>query len=461
MENQTIPSVIAMQREYFASNCTKTIDFRIEQLRKLKNAILSYENKIIQALQSDFNKAPFESYSTEIMIALRDIDFYIHHLPKWAKPVKAKTGLLNFPSRGYIITEPLGLIMIMAPWNYPFQLIISPLVAAIAAGNCAVLKPAELSANTSKVLKELVENAFDKNYISIFLGGKDTNEALLNEKFDFIFFTGSPELGKVIMKEAAKFLTPVCLELGGKTPCIVDKTANLKLAARRIAWGKFINAGQTCVAPDYLYIHHSIKDTFLIEFQHSIQKLYGANAKESPDYARIISEAHFDRVFGYLKDGKIFYGGNIDKTQKYIEPTIIVDASTDSPVMKEEIFGPVFPVLTFENINEVINFVNERPKPLAFYLFSTDTKVHQDVLSKTSSGGACINDVIMQLTSHHLPFGGVGNSGMGRYHGKAGFDLFSNKRSVLEKANWLDVPLRYAPYGNRIKLIRKLWPFLG
>lgn len=458
MEN--ISTTIANQHNFFANHQTKNIEFRVEMLKKLRKAIVENEKKITDAIYSDFNKSEFEAYITEILMAYQEIDFHIKHLKKWAKPKRVKSGRINIPAKGYIVPEPFGVALIMAPWNYPFQLLISPLVGAIAAGNCAVLKPSELSVNTSHILVEIIEKTFSPNYISIFTGGIETNQALLAEKYDFIFFTGSTSVGKLIMAEAAKNLTPICLELGGKSPCIVDEDANIENAANRIAWGKFVNAGQTCIAPDYLFVHQSVKDAFLNEFVRSIQKMYGTNPIESPDFTRIINERHFERVVNYLSGEKVFFGGQHDKSKRYIAPTVLIDVLPESAVMQDEIFGPVLPVLTFEKLDEVIAYVNERPKPLALYYFSDNKKKQKEIIAKTSSGGCCINDTIVHIAGHDMPFGGVGNSGMGRYHGKASFDLFSNQRSVLIKSNFIDIPLRYAPYKNKLSLIKKLLPFL-
>jgi aldehyde dehydrogenase (NAD+) len=460
MDQDIIHKTIELQRIYFATHQTKEIRFRIEMLEKLKKSIIKYEQEVIDALYGDFNKPPFEAYSTEIMLALREIDWQIKNINKWGRPKKRRNGLLNFPSSGYVYYQPYGIVLIIAPWNYPFQLLMIPLIGAIAAGNCVILKPAEISVNTSLAIKQLIESAFSPDYISVFLGGKETIDSLLKEKFDFIFFTGSQTLGKKIMTEAAKTLTPVCLELGDKCPCIVDRTANLKIAAKRIAWGKFLNAGQSCNSSDYVLVDRLVAKGFLLELQHSIVEMYSENPQDSKDFARIIDHHSFKRLVGYLTDGQIYIGGQTDEFSRYIAPTVLVNVNVDSPVMNNEIFGPILPVIEYSNISDALSFINGKPKPLAIYIFSKDKKFLKEIIHKSGSGAVCINEVVMQITSKELPFGGVGLSGIGRYHGKASYNLFSNLRSVLIKPNWPDIPLRYPPYRNKLKFIKKLLPFL-
>lgn len=456
MEQSEITQIIEKQRKYFESQVTKDYNFRLNALQTLKRAILAYEDRIYDAMYADFRKSKFEVYATEIGLVLSEISYHIKKLKCWMKPQRVRTEIVNFLSCSRIYSEPFGTVLIMSPWNYPFQLLINPLVGAISAGNVAVLKPANYSVNTSRIIKEMLNEYFSEEYISVFLGGREINNALLDECYDYIFFTGSPSLGKIVMERASRNLTPVSLELGGKSPCIVDEDANIKVAAKRIAWGKFLNGGQTCVAPDYLLVHKNVKDKLIKALIETIEDYYGKEPKDSPDFPRIVNEKQFEHLEKFLKEGKILYGGKTDKQELYISPTIIGDVSDADSIMQEEIFGPIFPVMTFENLNEVIQYVNSNPKPLAFYYFGEDKNKQEEVLAKTSSGGGCINDVVAHLANHYMPFGGVGNSGMGGYHGKFSFDAFSHKRSILKKATWLDVPVRYAPYKEKIKLLKIL-----
>ena len=445
---------IERQRALFDTNKTKDISFRIEQLRKLKNSILKNQKRIEGALWQDLHKSPEEAYLTEISIVTGEIDHHIKHLKKWAKPKRVSTPLHVLPSSSKIIYEPLGVALIVAPWNYPFQLLINSLVGSISAGCCSLLKPSPYTPTIAKVMEEMIKESFDSNYIATVQGGRETNKILFDQRFDIIFLTGSPSLGKIAMKAAAEHLTPVVLELGGKSPCIVDADANIDLAARRIAWGKLINAGQTCIAPDYLFAHHSIKDVLLEKIVKSIEEMYGNNIKESRLYPRIVNQPAMDRLAGYMKQGKIYSGGEIDAKEKFIAPTIIDDVTPDFPIMQEEIFGPILPVMTFEHLDETIEYINKNEKPLAFYYFGKNKKA-REVLTKTTSGGACINDTLMHITNHNLPFGGVGNSGMGKYHGQESFLAFSNKRAVVTTPTWIDLPLKYVPF-KYFKFIKKI-----
>ena len=451
-----ITDIVEKQKKFFLSQQTKNIQFRLKALTTLKKAILEYEQKIHEALSEDLHKSNFESYATEIGITLEEISYHKKHLKRWAKSKKVYTPLFHFLSWSSIHPEPYGTVLIISPWNYPFQLLINPLIGAISAGNCAVLKPAELSEKTSAVLKEMIEKYFPPEYISIFTGGRETNEILLKEKYDYIFFTGSQKLGKIVMQEAAKTLTPVTLELGGKSPCIVDEDANLDIAARRIAWGKFINAGQTCIAPDYLYIHESVKNEFIGKLKEQIHLLFGKDIQSSPNFPRIINDFHFKRLVGLMNEMKIIFGGEIDEKEKYISPTILDNITIQDEIMQDEIFGPLLPILTFKKIDEVIFYLHSQPKPLALYYFSSNKKNQKNIISKISSGGVCINDTLMHIANNHLPFGGVGNSGMGQYHGKYSFDTFTHYRAVLKKSTVIDIPIRYAPYKNKLNLIKKI-----
>jgi len=443
-----------LQREFFKTNRTKDISFRREQLKKFKKAILKYETQIADALWKDLHKSSKEAYLTEIGIVISEITNHIKHLKKWSKDKKVLSPMFLLPSRCRIIYEPLGVALIITPWNYPFQLLMSPLVGAISAGCCAILKTSPNVPNVNEVMERLIKETFPENYVSITHGHRGTNKILLDMRFDIIFFTGSPFLGKIVMEAAAKNLTPVVLELGGKSPCIVDKNADLKAAANRIMWGKTINAGQTCIAPDYLFAHKDIKEALFKEMKLSLKKFFGENPKLSEYFPRIVSNDAMKRLKNLMKKGKIVIGGEVDDAEKYIAPTIIDDIQPDSPIMQEEIFGPILPVMTFDKIDTVINYVNNHEKPLAFYYFGKN-KQAKDVLRRTTSGGGCINDTLMHITNHKMPFGGVGNSGMGRYHGIESFYAFSHRRSIVTTPTFIDLPMKYAPF-KFFKLIKKL-----
>ncbi|BFM40206.1 aldehyde dehydrogenase [Synechocystis sp. LKSZ1] len=449
-------SLLHQQRQYFNTGATRPLAFRLEQLKKLKTLIQEYEPQILQALQQDLYKPNFEGYLTEILAATKEIDYAIKHLPQWIKPRSVPISLETFPGQACIYPDPLGVVLIISPWNYPFGLALSPLVGAIAAGNCAVIKPSELSPATSAVITDLLNRHFPPELIQVMEGDASVSQALLQERFDHIFFTGGTRIGKIVMEAAAKHLTPVTLELGGKTPCIVDREIDLTETAKRIAWGKFLNAGQTCVAPDYLLVQETIQQPLLQTLQQAIEDFYGTNPAESPDYGRIINQRQFDRLVGLLDSGDIDYGGACDPVSRYLAPTLMTNVSTDAPVMAEEIFGPILPILTYQSLETAIAFVNERPKPLALYLFSKDSQKQAQVLAGTSSGGVCINDTIMHLGVTDLPFGGVGPSGMGQYHGKASFDTFSHFKSVLKRPFWLESGLRYPPYGKKLTWVKRL-----
>ncbi|WP_425446157.1 aldehyde dehydrogenase [Dethiothermospora halolimnae] len=451
-----IKDIIKKQRDYFNNGRTRDVDFRIEQLRLLKKTIKDNEDKILNALNKDLKKSYFEGYETEVGILLEEIDYTIKKVKSWAKSKRVKTPITHFLSRSYIHPEPYGVVLIMAPWNYPFQLTIAPLIGAIAAGNCSILKPSEYSNYTSEIIYNIIKENFDEGFVAVIKGGREVNEKLLNENFDYIFFTGSIPVGKIVMEAAAKNLTPVTLELGGKSPCIVDKDIDTKLAARRIVWGKFLNAGQTCVAPDYLLVHEDTKDKLIKDMKEIINEFYGDNPKESPDYPRIINKKHLDRLSNLLNSGNILVGGETDKESLYIEPTIIDNVSWEDSVMADEIFGPILPIIEYRNIEEVIEMVNSYYKPLALYLFSNNKLNIDKIKGNIPFGGGCINDTIVHLASPYMPFGGVGSSGMGSYHGKASFDTFSHKKSILKKSNLFDIKLRYPPYKNKLNILKKL-----
>ncbi len=423
-------------------------------METLRNLLKTREKEIFEALEKDLHKCEFESFIGEVGITLDEINYTLKHLESWMKTRKVSTPIALFPAKSYLQPEPYGNTLILAPWNYPFQLAISPLVGAIAAGNTAIVKPSEMAPHTSAMIAGLLKDVFDPAHVAVIEGGIDVNQVLLKMRFDLIFFTGSPLVGKLVMRAAAEHLTPVVLELGGKSPCFVDQDANLPLAAKRIAWGKFLNAGQTCVAPDYLLVHRSVRVEFVEELKKAITKAYGKEPADSPDYPRIITERHFDRLNKLLEGQKIIFGGNSDPASRYIAPTLVDANGWSDPIMQDEIFGPLLPILEFHDLNGAIGNVNARPKPLALYYFGNEKDRQNAVLEKTSSGGACINDVISHLANPNLPFGGVGESGMGSYHGKKSFDSFTHEKSVLRNYNFPDPPVRYAPYKGKLRLLR-------
>lgn len=448
--------ILKKQQIYFSSGATKSVDFRIHQLKKLKELLQRHEQELFDAVYKDFQKPAFETYGTELGVLHNEISYAIKKLRKWAKPKRVSQVLVNFPSRNYTVSEPYGAVLVIAPYNYPIQLALLPLVGAIAAGNTVVLKPSELTPHTSGILKKLLGEWFQEEYLAVVEGGIEANKDLLSQEFDYIFFTGSTRVGRIVMEAASKHLTPVTLELGGKSPCIVDDSADLKVAARRIVWGKFLNSGQTCVAPDYLLIHESIEKKFLEFLKESLITFYGTNPRQSPDFPRIVDQAHFDRLVSYLDEGDVVVGGESDREELYIAPTLLTNTKDGSSVMSEEIFGPILPILTYKELPEAIAKVKELPKPLALYLFSKRKEAEKLVIKNCSFGGGAINDVVAHLGNHHLPFGGVGNSGMGSYHGKGNFDTFSHVKSIMKKPFWLDLPVRYPPYEGKLKWIKKI-----
>ncbi|SHK47570.1 aldehyde dehydrogenase (NAD+) [Anaerocolumna jejuensis DSM 15929] len=454
MEDVTV--LLNSQRRFYGTGKTRNIDFRIRQLVRLRESIIKNEADIMEALKKDLNKAPFEAYATEIGMVLEEINYLIKNIKMLAGTKKVRTPVTHFPSASRIYKEPYGIVLIMAPWNYPLQLSLSPLAGAIAAGNCMILKPSEYAPCSSRVIGKVIREVFPEKYIAVVEGGMEVNQRLLQNKFDYIFFTGSVSVGRIIMAEAAKHLTPVTLELGGKSPCIVDETANISLAAKRIVWGKFLNAGQTCVAPDYILVQEKVKEVLIKELNRYIRKFYGKDSVHNEEYPKIINERHFNRLLSLMKNEKVKGGGNYSSKLLKIEPTVLEPESIDSPIMQEEIFGPLLPVLAYENIQEAAAFVNNRPKPLALYLFTTSKRNERFIMKNTSFGGGCINDTIVHLATSHMGFGGVGESGMGTYHGKESFSTFSHSKSVLKKSNFLDIPLRYPPYKKKIKLLRKI-----
>jgi aldehyde dehydrogenase (NAD+) len=436
------------------------IKYRKETLIKLLNTIILHEAEIVQALQDDFNKPEFEAVITETNYVISELKDTIKNLYKWAKPRKVIPSLLNFPSTDTIYKEPYGKVLIIAPWNYPFQLALCPLIAAIAAGNQVVLKPSELTPKTEEVISKIIEKTFPVNHVEVIKGGAEVSQKLFSQRWDYIFFTGSVAVGKIVAKAAAVNLTPVTLELGGKNPCIIDETANLKLAAKRIVWGKFINAGQTCIAPDYILIQKEMKNHFLEYLKIEITKAYGENPILSPDFARIINAKNWLRLANMIDEDKVLFGGQTDIEDRYISPTLIEESDTDSLIMKEEIFGPLLPIITYENENDIHSIISKYEKPLAFYVFSDNKSFSKKMMQKYSFGGGCINDTVIHFSNKRLPFGGVGHSGIGAYHGQLSFDTFSHKKGIVKKANWLDLPLRYAPYNDKLNSIKKILKWL-
>ena len=464
MENtpkDKIASIRDAQKAYFHTGATLPVSFRKYMLKRLLAAMEAWEGRLCNALWTDLHKSYEEAYLTEISIVKAEIRTHIKHGEKWARRKKAATPIKLFPGQSYIVKDPLGNSLIISPWNYPVQLLLNPLVGAISAGCTAVLKPSPYVPHVSKVIEDMIAETFAQEYIAVVQGNRDVNTALLDLRWDLIFFTGSPALAKTVMAAAAKNLTPVVLELGGKSPCIIDKTADLKVTARRLAWGKTLNSGQTCIAPDYILIHKDIKDAFVKAFAQEVKDLHGQDIKADKHYVRMVNDKAFERVAGYLKDADILYGGATDASQRFIEPTLIDNPPLDSPVMTEEIFGPVFPIITIDDNatsgsfkQSVIDFVTSREKPLAFYYFGKESD-GWDIIRKTSSGGGCINDVIMHIANENIPFGGVGNSGMGQYHDKDSFEAFTHTRSIVSTGTWIDLPFRYMPY-KMFGLVKKI-----
>lgn len=453
MENTATETIIRIheaQKAFFSSGATLDIGFRKEMLHKFLKAMKQWETKLTDALWKDLHKSYEEAYLTEISIVTGEICNHIRNVGKWAKRKRKSSPLKLFPSRTYIVKEPLGNALIISPWNYPIQLLLNPLAGAISAGCTAVLKPSPYVPNVSSVIEEMIKETFDEQYIAVVQGNRDVNSELLKQRWDMIFFTGSPVLAKTVMAAAAKNLTPVVLELGGKSPCIIDRSADIKTTARRLAWGKTLNSGQTCIAPDYILIHQDVKEEFVKAFGQEVSDLHGEDIMADRHYVRMVNDKAFDRVRNYINEGTVLYGGGTDQASRFIEPTLIEGMSLDSPVMTEEIFGPVFPIITLDDNgkpfkDKVVEFINSREKPLAFYYFGKESE-GWEIVGHTSSGGGCINDVIMHIANENVPFGGVGNSGMGKYHDKESFECFSHTRSIVATGTWIDLPFRYMPY---------------
>ena len=454
---ESVRGILEKQRQYFYNGNTLDIDYRKASLRKLKNEIKKNEDNIFNALKKDLNKSEFESFATEIGLVYEEINETLKNIDKWSKRKKVKTPISQFKASSYIYKEPYGNALIIAPWNYPFQLVMAPLIGAIAAGNTVVIKPSELAPATASVIENIISNVFNKEYIAVIQGDIDVNKALLEERFDYIFFTGSTVVGKIVMEAATKNLTPITLELGGKSPCIVDKSDKIDLFAKRIVWGKLLNSGQTCVAPDYFLIHKDIKEEFLKSVKKYVKEFYGDNPIKSEDYVKIINKRHFQRILSLIDKDNILLGGNYDEAKLNIEPTVVEVKSLDEQIMSEEIFGPIMPIITYSKYEEVIKTIRNFEKPLALYLFTENKVLEKNILENINFGGGCINDTIVHLATTELPFGGVGMSGMGSYHGKRSFDTFTHEKSILKRSNWIDIPLRYPPYLGKISLLRKIF----
>ncbi|CZR97602.1 Aldehyde dehydrogenase [Clostridioides difficile] len=451
-----INKLVMLQRQYYNTGKTRDISFRLEKLKRLKSVVLENEEKILLALKKDLNKSNFEGFMTEVGMFYSELDFAIKNIRKWGKTKRVKSSMVNFPSVSKIIPQPYGVTLIMSPWNYPFQLALIPLVWSVAAGNCVLLKTSEYSVSTSGIVKEIIEKIFSKEYVAVVQGGQEESEKLLLERFDYIFFTGSTNVGKIVMKSASEYLTPTTLELGGKSPCIILKDADIDLTAKRLTWGKLINAGQTCVAPDYVLVHEDRKDELIEKIKYYIIKYFGDNPCNNEQFPKIINERHFNRIVSLIDIDKVVYGGDYNNEKLKIEPTIVNDVTWDDNIMKEEIFGPIFPILIYKDLDEVVQEIIQRPNPLALYIFTKDKKLENKILEMIPAGGCCINDTITHIATNYLPFGGVGESGMGSYHGKAGFDTFTHYKSVLKKLK-LDIPIRYAPYNDKlIKILKKI-----
>lgn len=446
MTQQEIVQLIEAQRRFFGTRSTFDINFRISMLKKLRANIVKYESEITEAIRQDLGKPPYESYMCEVGLALGEIRFVLRHIRRWARTRRVPTHLGNFPSRSMVVQEPYGTVLIMSPWNYPFLLSIEPMIGAIAAGNTVVLKPSNYSPFATQILQKIISESFPAEYVTVITGGRDENTALLEQKFDYIFFTGSVKVGKLVMAKASQHLCPVTLELGGKSPVIIDRTANLKLAARRVCFGKHVNCGQTCIAPDYVMIEECVKEEFIRHYRECIHEMFGDNILQNPSWGKIVNRKHYDRLQGLILPEKVIIGGKGNADTLQIEPTVMDNVTSEDAIMKEEIFGPILPILTFKSIEECEQFVSGRPKPLACYIFTNDKNIEKTFSRYISFGGGCINDTINHICTEHMGFGGVGNSGMGAYHGKLTFQTFSHAKSMIRKSQLIDLPMRYQPY---------------
>ena len=450
-----LESLVEKQRAYFAEGKTLPIEGRIRALNRLEQALKNREEELCRALKADLGKSRIESYMCEVGLTLSELGYVKRHLRSWSRDKRVRTPLAQFHARSFTVQEPYGVVLVMSPWNYPVLLTLEPLIGALAAGNCCVVKPSAYSPETSAVMASILREIFPEEYVAVVEGGRQENQGLLAQRFDYIFFTGGVNVGKLVMEKASAHLTPVTLELGGKSPCVIDESANLKLAARRIVFGKYLNCGQTCVAPDYVLVHEKVKERFLEYVKEEITHMYGRKPLENPDYGKIINRKHFDRLLGLIDESKLVFGGESSEETLQIAPSVLDRVTPEDAVMQEEIFGPLLPILTVRSMDEALAFVNARPKPLAFYIFTQNKSVEQMFLRRASFGGGCVNDTIIHLATSAMGFGGVGNSGMGSYHGKKSFETFSHEKSIVKKYTWLDLPMRYQPYTKqKDKMIR-------
>jgi acyl-CoA reductase-like NAD-dependent aldehyde dehydrogenase len=451
-----IKDILAGQRKFIATGATLSIGFRLTQLKKLKEVLQRSEAKLFAALKADMKKPEFESYGSELGFIYEEINHAVSHLKKWARPRRVKTPMMHWPSRSYVFSQPKGVVLIIGPWNYPMQLVFSPLVGALAAGNCVVIKPSEIATNSEAFISELITKTFAKDYCAVVTGGLEETKEILAEKFNHIFFTGSTIVGRLVMLAAAESLTPVTLELGGKSPCIVDDVKELRIAARRIVWGKFYNAGQTCVSPDYLLVKRGLKDKLMAQIGAAITDFFGEDPSKSPDFGRIIDDRHFDRLSGLMHGARIVFGGKTDKSSRYIAPTVVDAVTLESPCMVDEIFGPILPVFEYGSQDEVFDFIAKRPNPLSCYVFSDDPQFINRVIEQVPYGGGCVNNTLIHLAVPELPFGGIGSSGIGAYHGKKSFEVFSHQKAIVRTPWFADLWLKYPPYAGRLKLLKLL-----
>ncbi len=457
-----IPDILKTQKTFFRTQKTKDVNYRLQLLKALKTEIIANEQAIYNALKKDFKKSEFESFISEFGLVVSELNLATKNLKRWAKPKHVKASILTFPSKDYIYKEPYGTVLVIGPWNYPFLLTMEPLIMAIAAGNTVVIKPSELTEHTSGLVSEIIENAFSKEVAIAIQGGIPVATELLAQRWDYIFFTGSVPVGKIVAKAAAKHLTPVTLELGGKSPCIIDDTVNLKLAAKRLVWGKFLNGGQTCIAADYLIIHKNIKSVFIDILKEELIKVYGEKPETSNDFPRIINKRNTERLAKLLENTNVLYGGDLDIEDCYISPTLVEVSNLDNALMSDEIFGPILPILTYDSEEDIEAIVWNFEKPLAFYIFSNNKNFVERTINKFEFGGGVVNDLLIHFGNHNLPFGGVGHSGMGAYHGKLGFDTFSHEKSIIKRGNWIDPPVRYAPYtSKKFKVLKQMFKWFG
>lgn len=457
VENKKIvKEIVRSQRDFFMTHKTLNVNYRIVYMKRLKESIMHHESKLLEALQMDLGKSEAEAYMCEIGLTLAELSYQIKHIKKWSKKKKYKTDIANMIGKSFSLREPYGVVLVMSPWNYPFMLSMEPLIGAVAAGNCCVLKPSAYAPKTAKIIGAIIQDVFPPEYVTVVQGGRAENTELLEQKFDYIFFTGGVEVGKLVMRKAAEHLTPVTLELGGKSPCIIEKTANLKMAARRVVFGKYLNCGQTCVAPDYVLVDEGIREEFVHQLTAEIQKMYQKDAFLNQDYGKIINQKHFERLKGLICSEKVVYGGGCKEETLQIEPTVMVDVTAEDAVMQEEIFGPILPIITYRTIEEAKSFIISREKPLALYLFTEDKEAEKQILQELSFGGGCVNDTIVHIATSNMGFGGVGASGMGAYHGRKSFETFSHEKCIHKKSTGFDIPIRYQPYTKeKTKLLKK------